>query len=119
MPIFLYIKEELKLKLINYNKALQNKININLTNYKFFSGKYIIFETKEKGKEYNAYNDNLLFEGEYLNGKRNGNGKEYDSEDKLIFEGEYLNGKRHGKGKEYDFDGKLLFEGDYLNGKIV
>ena len=39
--------------------------------------------------------------------------------DKLLFEGDYLNGKRHGKGKEYDFDGKLLFEGDYLNGKRV
>ena len=31
----------------------------------------------------------------YLNGKRNGKGKEYDSNGKLIFEGEYLNGKRH------------------------
>ena len=36
----------------------------------------------------------------------------YDS--KLLFEGEYLNGKRHGKGKEYYFDGKLSFEGEYL-----
>ena len=34
----------------------------------------------------------------------------YDS--KLLFEGEYLNGKRHGKGKEYYWDdGKLIFEG--------
>jgi len=113
--IFLYIKEELKLKLINYNKALQNKININLTNYKFFSGKYIIFETKEKGKEYNAYNDNLLFEGEYLNGKRNGKGKEYYY-DEIIFNGEYKNGKRNGSGKEYEFS-NLIFKGEYLNGK--
>jgi len=36
----------------------------------------------------------LKFEGEYLNGKRNGKGKEYDIEDNLIFEGEYLNGER-------------------------
>ena len=28
------------------------------------------------------------------------------------FEGEYLNGKRHGKGKEYN-KYKLLFEGEY------
>ena len=33
------------------------------------------------------------------------------------FEGEYLNGKRNGKGKEYYDNGELLFEGDYLNGK--
>ena len=35
--------------------------------------------------------------------KKNGKGKEYDRDDNLIFEGEYLNGKRwNGKGKEYD-----------------
>ena len=35
---------------------------------------------------------------------------------KLYFEGEYLNGTRNGKGKEYDYNGKLIFEGEYLNG---
>ena len=34
-----------------------------------------------------------MFEGEYLNGKRNGKGREYNDEI-LIFEGEYLNGLR-------------------------
>ena len=29
----------------------------------------------------------------------------------LIFEGEYLNGKRNGKGKEYYISGHLKFEG--------
>ena len=42
-------------------------------------------------------------EGEYLNGKRNGQGIEY-VEGKLKFEGEYLNGFRVGKGKEYKLD---------------
>ena len=45
----------------------------------------------------------LKFEGEYLNGKRNGKGKEYYSKkyfnNDLEFEGEYLNGERNGKGK--------------------
>ena len=37
--------------------------------------------------------------------------------DKLIFEGEYLNGERNGKGKEYhSYNGNLLFEGEYING---
>ena len=31
------------------------------------------------------------------------------------FRGEYLNGKRNGKGKEY-FEGRVKFEGEYLNG---
>ena len=80
----------------------------------------------------NFYGD-LSFEGEYLNGKRNGKGKEYDDA-KLIFEGEYLNNIRW-KGniydhsgniifklnnennivKEYDYFGILSFEGEYLN----
>ena len=34
----------------------------------------------------------------------------------LIFDGEFLNGKKHGKGKEFRGD-KLLFEGEYLKGK--
>jgi len=52
----------------------------------------------------------LLFEGEYLNGKKNGKGKEY-YKDKLKYEGEYLNGKKIGKGKEY-YNGELRFDGE-------
>ena len=33
-----------------------------------------------------------------------------------MFEGEYLNGKRNGQGKEYSKDGKLGFEGEFLYG---
>ena len=105
--------------------------------------KYIIYENG-KGKEYNGYSDKLLFEGGYLNGKRNGKGKEYnyngyiifdeylngeelngkridefidkfDNKGNLIFEGEYLNGKRNGKVKEFDNKGNLIFEGQYIN----
>ena len=48
-----------------------------------------------------------MFEGKYLNGQRNGKGKEHNCYNgNLIFEGEYLNGKRNGKGKEYDDFGK-------------
>ena len=59
----------------------------------------------------------LLFEGEYLNGIRNGKGKEYFwYYGGLKFDGEYLNGVRSGKGKEYLFD-NIIFEGEYLYGK--
>ena len=34
----------------------------------------------------------------------------------MKFEGEYINGKRNGKGKEYDENGELMFEGEFLNG---
>ena len=43
--------------------------------------------------------DNLIFEGKYVNGQRNGRGKEYDGNGKQIFGGEYLNDKRFKKNK--------------------
>ena len=44
--------------------------------------------------------------------KGKGNVKEYNNLGELIFEGEYVEGKRNGKGKEYDKFGKLIFEGE-------
>ena len=67
-------------------------------------------------KEYDYYGI-LIYEGEYLNGVKNGKGKEYNFIGKLEFEGEYLNGKRNGKGKEYYNNGQLKFEGEYKNDK--
>ena len=67
---------------------------------------------KLNGKGYDK-KGNIGFE--IKNGK--GSIKEYNKYDELIFEGEYLNGKRNGKGKEYSYDGKLIFEGEYLNGE--
>ena len=76
-------------------------MNINIINYKNISGAYIEYESKGKGKEYRGFNDLLKYDGEYLNGRRNGKETEYYGKNKL-YEGEYLNGKRNGKGKEYD-----------------
>ena len=48
-----------------------------------------------KGIEYHWDSDEIVYEGEYLDGKRwKGKGKEYNREDQLIFEGEYLEGKK-------------------------
>ena len=60
----------------------------------------------------------MIFEGEYLNGKRwNGKGKIYIF-DILIFEGEYFNGERW-NGKGIEFDDEKRFEIEYLNGIII
>ena len=139
---FSYFSVIKKLNIIRYNKSLQNILKISLFQYKQYSRKYIRYEanSKSKGKEYDCFNNELIFEGEYLNGKRNGKGKEYHDNykkfegeylngkrngkgkeyyygDRLMFDGEYVNGKRHGKGKEFNSDGKLIFEGEYLYGK--
>ena len=70
-----------------------------------------IFETNIKGKEF--VDDELIFEGKYINGKRNGEGIEYSKFGILIFEGDYLNGKR----EDYYFYGEVIFEGEYINGE--
>ena len=113
--LFSYIYENRKLNLVFYNKNIQRIIGINLINYKFMCEKYIVYESKEVAKEYNIYNGQLIFKGEYLNRKRNGKGEEYYNNN-IIFSGEYLKGKRNGLGKEYYYN-ILLFEGEYLNGK--
>ena len=41
--IFSNINEKRKLELIKYSKKLQKKLDINIINYKFISGKYIIY----------------------------------------------------------------------------
>jgi len=76
-----------------------------------------------------------MFEGEYINGEKNGKGKEYYNGE-LKFEGEYLNGKkwngkiyedgnticelRDGKGilKQNNKNNVLIYEGEYLNGEL-
>ena len=121
--IFSILNDKVQLKLILYNKQFQKNFDINITNYKIFSGKYKIIDKNEKGKEYSIFNDEIVFEGEYKNGKKNGKGKEYDDKGNLIFEVEYLNGKRNGIGIEYHNNGNMKFhgkfkEGKYWNGKV-
>jgi len=65
------------------------------------------------------YDHPLRFEGEYLNGEKNGKGIQYYTHsNRIMFEGEFFNGKRK-KGKEYNnISEKLYFEGEYLYGKM-
>ena len=114
--IFSYINEKKKLFLIKFNNKIKERLNINLFDYKFLSGKYFIGKKNGKGKEYNILNDELIFEGDYIDGKRIGYGKEYYEKEKIKYEGEYLNGKRNGKGKEYYINENIKFEGIYLLG---
>ena len=134
--IFKFLSEKQFLKLIMYNKLFQNLLSVDIKNYQKISEKYKIGGRNGAGKVFLKESNILIFEGEYLNGKRNGKGTEYNYDGKIIFEGEYLNGKRwngkgynnngikeftlkngNGKGKIYNYYGKLEFEGEYKNGK--
>ena len=88
-------------------KEYFNDENFNIV---IFEGEYRN-DLKWNGIGYDPLNNKVY---ELIDGK--GPIKEYDDYDKLKFGGEYLNGKRNGKGKEYDY-GKLIFEGKYLNGE--
>ena len=77
-----------------------------------YDGEFL-YERKWNGKGYDE-NGNVIYE--LIKG--NGKVKEYDDYSKLKFEGEYLNGKKNGKGKEY-WNGKLIFRGEYLNGEKI
>ena len=71
------IGDKRKLNLIKYNKKIQEIAGLNLIDFRRFSGRYI---KEEFGtiKVYNSYNNHLIFEGQYSNGKRNGKGEEYN-----------------------------------------
>ena len=109
--LFSFLNDKRGLEIVKYNKKAQNILDLSIKNYKLFSDCYLILDKNGIGKEYFIHNNRLKFEGKYLNGKRNGFGKEYNG-----FEGEYLNGKRNGKGKEYSGN-DLIFEGEYKNNK--
>ena len=102
--IFANLDNKIKFNIVVHNKQLQRKLNLNLTDFRIVIGRYIEKKNYEI-IEYNSYNNQIIFEGEYSNGKRNGKRKEYNEEGDIIFEGEYLNGKKwEGISREYDED---------------
>ena len=73
--LFSFLNEKQKLNMIIYNKELQKKCIVDIEDYKKLSLKYKVGKRNGKGKEYIKDTKRLIFEGEYLNGKRNGIGK--------------------------------------------
>ena len=77
--IFSFLKEKKKLKTIIYNYELQKRIGYNIENYKKCSG--ILKVQLENGNVqlYILDTNILIYEGGYLNNKKNGKGKEYNN----------------------------------------
>ena len=73
--IFSFLSEKQKLDIIIYNNHLQKIFGISIKDYKRLSKIYKKGKKNGIGKEFDISGKNLLFEGEYLNGKRNGKGK--------------------------------------------
>ena len=89
--------------------------------YIWEDGKYYMGEFKKNipyGKGIKYYkNGNILYEGEFINGKFEGNGK-YIYDDGEYYIGQYKNGLRNGKGTIYYTNGKIKIEGDWINGEL-
>ena len=94
---------------IDYKDKLILKVNIYMViekkekNRVISEGDYL-FYTKINGKGYDL-EGNIIYE--LINGK--GKVLEY-SGNKLLFEGEYVNGLKNGKGKEYGYRDRLVYE---------
>ena len=73
IELFSYLTIKKKLKIIKYNKKYQTNFNLNIIDYRLIIGGFIKYETGNKAKEYDDFNNLVLFEGKYLNGQRNGN----------------------------------------------
>ena len=94
-----------------FNEMFEIINNNSILNFKIKPEKKIKKTQEEKTfRRFNTEFEKIIHD-------KNGNVKEYDN-GKLIFEGNYLNGKRYsGKVYEYYDNGKLKFEGEYLSGK--
>ena len=81
---------------------------------KYYKGKFKNNLPNGKGIKYYS-NGNIMYEGDFINGKFEGNGKFY-YDDGDYFIGKYKNDLRNGKGILYYKNGNIMFEGEYIKG---
>ena len=70
IEIFSYLKQNVKLEIIKYNKIYHNLLEINIESYKKERKKIRIIENNVFGKEYTMDESILIFKGLYLNKKK-------------------------------------------------
>ena len=119
-------EEERRLKNMIFQKEKPKKNNIFDFNFSFRdNGDKYLYRYTTNNLGFKTSKKILKYEGEYLNGKKHGKGKEFSKEGILEYEGEFMNGKRHGQGKLYDssifsrinINPNLLYEGEFVNGE--
>ena len=114
--IFNFLEKRKKFILLNYNKVLQDIFGLSIDDYKEETNLIKICGFNGYGKEYKKFSHELIFEGNYLKGKKYGKGIEYYENGIKKTEGEYLNGKII-QGIVYDEKGNELFK--IKNGNII
>ena len=91
--------------------------NIFYENGEYYIGQWLNNHKHGKGIIYYK-NGNIMYDGEYVNDKREGNGK-YIYENGEYYIGEWKNDLRHGKGIIYYKNGNIKYDGYWNNGKFV
>lgn len=92
--------------------GLGNLINDDL----FYAGEMNKNEMEGYGKVF--IDGTLLYDGEWKNSKRNGDGTEYFENSKQVkYEGGWKNNQYNGKGTLYDASGNVVYDGKWKNGE--
>ena len=66
---------------------------------KYINSTCVVYDGE--GKLYYNQTNNLKYEGNFVNGKYEGFGKEYSEQGVKIYEGDYKTNQRHGQGTSY------------------
>jgi len=69
------------------------------------------------GRHRVVYQNLDVYEGEWRDGLRHGQGILYDANGNMRYEGEWQHGRRHGKGTSYHENGNMEYEGTWENGQ--
>ena len=104
-PIIVFLQKD--------NNRKQEKNKYFWENGEYYIGPILKGLPNGKGKKY--FKDGRIFEGDFVYGKRVGNGK-INNKNGEYYIGQYSNDIANGKGK-YFINGRLMFEGDYVKGK--
>jgi hypothetical protein len=105
---FSYLPSNTLLKLIQYNKNYQSKVDLTIEDYKIAADYYI-----KDNKIYRYETNELIFEGKYEKGEKI-EGKEYKN-NKIYFIGQYKNNLKY-KGVLLNKKRNSIFEGEFNNG---
>jgi len=62
--------------------------------------------------------DGFIYEGDWVNDKREGKGKMTYGSDGFIYEGDWVNDKREGRGKMTNSKNDYIYEGEFKNGNF-
>ena len=81
----------------------------------FYSGKF------DKNEKFTGYAEletpSYHYIGNFLNGKKNGQGTLYNKKNNIIYEGDFLNDERSGEGIEYIEGSLYVYKGSWLKNK--